>query len=168
MLQRRLVLVRHAQAADAAVDRDRPLTPKGARRAAAIGTWLEQAEFVPDRVLVSPARRAEQTWGEAGATAAPDLRPTVDERIYENTVEALLDAIRDTPEEVRTVAVVGHNPSIAALAAALDDGQGDPTARRDVQAGFPAGGVAVFTLPTSFDDIAPGAATLYDFAVPAD
>jgi phosphohistidine phosphatase len=165
---RRLLLVRHAKAADGPVDADRPLTGRGARRAAAIGAWLAQAGLVPDRVLVSPARRAVQTWERAGAALVPGLRPTVDARIYDNTVEALLAAIRETPEDVQTLAVVGHNPSVGELAGVLDDSQGSPGARRDVDAGFRTGGVAVFLLATPFTAIAPGAATLSDFTVPGD
>jgi phosphohistidine phosphatase len=165
-VQRRLLLVRHAKAADGPIDVDRPLTARGERRATAIGAWLAQAGLVPDRVLVSPARRAAQTWERAGAALGPDLPQIVDSRIYDNTVEALLEAIRETPEDTRTLTVVGHNPSIGELAAVLDDGQGSPAARRDVDAGFPTGGIAVFILATPFAAIAPGEATLSDFTVP--
>jgi phosphohistidine phosphatase len=92
----------------------------------------------------------------------------VDARIYDNTVEALLETIRETPEDVRTLAVVGHNPSIGELARVLDDGQGDPEAVREVDAGFRTGGVAVFLLPSPFSAIAPGGATLSDFTLPDD
>jgi phosphohistidine phosphatase len=92
----------------------------------------------------------------------------VDPRIYDNTVEALLAAIRDTPDDVRDLVVVGHNPSIAGLAAALDDGEGAPAARRDVGSGFPTGGVAVFALSASFGGMEPGTARLEAFAVPGD
>jgi phosphohistidine phosphatase len=168
VLPRRLLLVRHAKAADGPVDADRPLTERGARRAAALGAWLEQAGLTPDGVLVSPARRAAETWERASAPLVPAVPPIVDPRIYDNTVEALLAALRETPDNVRTLAVVGHNPSIGELAAVLDDGQGSPTARRDVGAGFPTGGIAVFTVATPFDQIAPGAATLSAFTVPGD
>ena len=89
--------------------------------------------------------------------------PIVDARIYDNTVEALLAVLRETPEDVQTVAVVGHNPSIGELAAVLDDGQGIASARRDLAAGFPTGGVAVFSLAAPFAAIEPGGATLSDF-----
>jgi phosphohistidine phosphatase len=164
----RLVLIRHAKAADGPVDVDRPLTARGRRHAAAIGTWLEQAGAVPDRVAVSPALRARQTWENAGASLTTPVQPTVDARIYDNTVETLLAAVRDTPGDVRTLAVVGHNPSVAELAGVLDDGRGNPTARRDLDAGFRTGGVAVFVLPTPFAGLAPGGAELLDFAVPGD
>jgi phosphohistidine phosphatase len=118
-------------------------------------------------VVVSPALRARQTWERAAASPVLDGPPTVDERIYENTVEAVLAAITETPEDVRTLVVVGHNPSLGELASALDDGQGDPGARRSLQAGFPTGAVAVFEVGASFGELEPGAATLSAFEVPA-
>ena len=168
MQPRRLLLVRHAKAADGPVDADRPLTRRGEQRAAAIGAWLERAGSGPDLALVSPARRAAQTWELASAMVTSGRPPVVDPRIYDNTVESLLEVIRETPDGVRTVAVVGHNPSIGELATVLDDGKGSPAARSAADAGFPTGGVAVFVVPTSFAELAPGAATLDAFTVPGD
>ncbi len=158
------MLVRHAQAGAAPVDADRPLTAHGLQRATAIGTWLADGGIVPARVLVSPARRTLETWERAG-----DGRPpVVDERVHDNTVAALLEAIRDVPADVSVLAVVGHNPSIPELAAVLDDGTGDPAARRDVAAGFPTGAVAVLDLDRPFAALAPRTARLDAFAVPGD
>jgi phosphohistidine phosphatase len=168
VLTRRLVLVRHAQAADAPVDRDRPLSEHGAQRAAAIGSWLERAGVVPDRVLVSPALRAAQTWERAAESLGADLAPTADQRIYDNTVDAVLSAITEAPEDVSTLVVVGHNPSVGELAFALDDGDGDRAARQDLHEGFPTGAVAVFELGSSFAELTPGQATLTGFEVPGD
>ena len=162
------MLVRHAQAADGPVDADRPLTARGTAHAAAIGSWLAETGSVPDQVLVSPARRAVQTWELASGRLPHGRPPTVDPRIYDNTVDALLAAVRDVPDEVQALAVVGHNPSLGELAAVLDDGQGDPAARERLDAGLPTGAVVVFTLGTPFAAIAPGAATLTDVAVPGD
>jgi phosphohistidine phosphatase len=122
----------------------------------------------PDLVLVSPARRAAQTWERASASLPEGVRSAVDGRIYDNTVDALLAVVGETPDEAGTVAVVGHNPSIGVLAAELDDGQGDPGARSGLQAGFPAGGVAVFDLETPFAGLTSGAATLSAFSGPGD
>ena len=164
----RLVLVRHAQAAGGAVDADRPLTAGGARHAATIGGWLGRAGLLPDRVVVSPARRAVQTWAQAGGRLPGAPGPVVEPRVYDNTVEALLAAVRETPDDVRTLLLVGHNPSIGELAAVLDDGEGTPADRRDADDGFPTGAVAVFTLAAPFAAVGPGAGRLDRFAVPGD
>lgn len=161
-----LLLIRHAQAAAASPDRERPLTDHGVRAATAIGTWLRDTGRVPDRVLVSTAVRAQQTWAAAAESLRADLELALDQRIYDNTLDALLELIGDLPDETGTVAVVGHNPSIGELAFSLDDGEGNGSARRDLHAGFPAGAVAVFRVDTSFADLEPGGATLEDFAVP--
>jgi phosphohistidine phosphatase len=163
---RRLLLIRHAQAADGSPDRERPLTDRGIRTAAAIGSWLLDSGRVPDSVLVSTALRARQTWAAAAESLGADPETGVDQRIYDNTVEALLDLIGEVSDEVGTVAVVGHNPSIGELAYALDDGEGDDSARRDLHAGFPTGAVAVFRVEGSFTDVGPGTATLEGFRVP--
>ena len=155
------MLVRHAQAADAPVDADRPLTGLGTRRAAAIGSWLAAAGVAPDLVVVSPARRTRQTWAGAGGRA-----PVVDPRVYENTVAALLAAVQEAADDVQQLVLVGHNPSIGELAAVLDDGRGDESARRAVHGGFPTGGVAVLALDTPFAELEPGGARLEAFAVP--
>jgi phosphohistidine phosphatase len=165
-MPRRLLMIRHAQAAAAPVDRDRPLTVQGVRNAAAIGSWLEGNGYVPDRAVVSPALRTRQTWEQVAEASATGLAPDVDERIYDNTVDAVLSAVTEMPEDVRTLVVVGHNPSIGELSFALDDGEGDPGAQRKLHAGFPAGAVAVFEVAGSFADLAPGGATLAALEVP--
>lgn len=165
-MHRRLVLLRHAQAGQAAADADRPLTERGEQQAAAVGRWLQRSGLVPDRVVVSAARRAVLTWERAAAQLPSVPTPVVDARIYDNTVEALLAVIAETPADIGTVAVVGHNPSIGVLARMLDDGTGDSAARRDLRDGFPTAGVAVFALGTPFDAVAPGTATLTALTVP--
>ncbi|NIH69404.1 SixA phosphatase family protein [Modestobacter marinus] len=161
MPTRRLVLVRHAEAGSAAVDADRPLTASGARRAVAIGAWLADRDLAPDRALVSPALRTVQTWEQAGGVS-PVLHPLV----ADNTAEALLSVVREVPEDVGLLAIIGHNPSVSVLVALLDDGQGDDEARRGCQHGFPTGGVAVLDLHTPFSAVGPGTARLSAFAVP--
>jgi phosphohistidine phosphatase len=110
---------------------------------------------------VSPALRAVQTW----VTAVPDVAPDVEPRIYDNTLEDLLAVIRETDDDMQTLAVVGHNPSIGALATDLD---GSPDARRDLEMGFPAGAVAVFVVDTAFADFVAGTATLQTLRLPTD
>ena len=164
MTTRQLVLIRHAKAGEGAVDRDRPLADRGVAEAPAVGRWLAQRRIAPDRVVVSPARRARQTWELAAAEVGPTAAPVRDDRVYRNTVEDLLDVIRETPAEVTTLVVVGHNPGIQDLALALDDGRGDDAGRSDMTTKYPTSGVAVFDVSDPWAGVS--SATLTTFAAP--
>jgi phosphohistidine phosphatase len=158
---RRLVLVRHAEAGAAVVDRDRPLTERGMRQAEAAGAWLARKGVVPDRVLVSPARRTLQTWDRVRVALPTAPERVVDERIYDNTVEGLFELVRETDEDHQAVVLVGHNPAVAQLARVLDDGAGS---ERPV-GGFPPASIALFDVGTPFSVLCPGGATLVDLVV---
>src|SRR6185312_1571313 len=94
---RRLVLIRHAKAAEGNVDRERPLAKRGMNEAPEIGRWLAERQLVPDRVVVSPALRARQTWERATTGLDGAVDAVQDERVYDNSREALLAVVRDTP-----------------------------------------------------------------------
>lgn len=129
------MLVRHAKAKqDGPSDAERPLASRGRADAAAIGRWLASQGIVPDRVVVSPSLRTRQTWELAGIDAPP---ADFDERIYDNTVEDLLAIVRDTPQYVHTLVLVGHNPSMGLLAASW----------APVLSEFRTSAVAIFELP---------------------
>ncbi|HEX2772381.1 MAG TPA: histidine phosphatase family protein [Micromonosporaceae bacterium] len=134
MTDRYLVLVRHAKAEhpDGVADIDRPLTPRGHGDAAAAGAWLAHRRLAPDLVLCSPAKRTRQTWhgialGMAESAAAGgngavgggmDVR--YDPVAYAGDAQDLLERLRAVDEETRMVLLVGHNPAISLLSAALD------------------------------------------------
>jgi phosphohistidine phosphatase len=164
MTTRQLVLVRHAKAGGGAVDRDRPLAARGVAEAPALGRWLAERQIAPDRVVVSPARRARQTWDLAARELGPLAEPVFDERVYGNTVEDLLEILRDTPAQVSTLAVVGHNPGIQDLAIMLDDGRGDDAGRKELTTKYRTSGVAVFDVSDSWAELR--SATLTSFAAP--
>lgn len=157
----RLVLVRHAEAGSALVDAERPLTGRGSREASAVGRWLAGSGTLPDRVIVSPARRARQTWDRAAEALDGAPPPVVDERLYENAVDTVLAAVRGTAEDVGTLVVVGHNPSLGSLARVLDPDEPD-----DLRAGFAPGTAAVFALGVPFEGVGEGTATLAGVRLP--
>jgi phosphohistidine phosphatase len=163
---RRLVVLRHAKSAWPAVpDHRRPLAARGRRDAPAVGRALRDGGYLPDRVLCSTAERTRQTWdlvaGELGA--APPVE--WDDRIYDASVDGLLAVLRDVPDGVGTVLLVGHNPGVQELTLALaGDAQSD-TARR-VWEKFPTSAFAVLSLSGNWSDLAPGVGELVEFAVP--
>jgi phosphohistidine phosphatase len=163
---RRLVLIRHAKSAEGPVDVDRTLAPRGVRDSRAIGEWLSEADIAPDRVAVSPARRARQTWEGASAHLAAAPGPVIDARIYDNEAADLFEIVRETSDDIETLVLVGHNPSFEDFAHALDDGDGDPDAQQELAAGYRTSCVAVFEVESSWAEIDVHVATLVSFAVP--
>ncbi|MCW5612272.1 MAG: phosphohistidine phosphatase SixA [Rubrivivax sp.] len=115
-----LILWRHAEAfemREVQDDLDRALTPKGERQAQRVAAWLNRQLPASTRVLVSPARRAQQTAGalDRKFKTVPALAPAGD-------VDGLLRAVR-WPEAREPVLVVGHQPTLGLAAAYLLSGQ---------------------------------------------
>jgi phosphohistidine phosphatase len=162
-----LLLVRHAKAVgEAPSDAERALAPRGVRDAAAAGRWLLDHGLAPDHALVSPAIRAVQTW-DSMSERFRDVPPAVtDDRIYENSIESLLSVVHDTAESLRTVAIVGHNPSMHALAAGLDDGDADSDVRASIRHAFPTMGIAVVDVTGGWADLELGTARLREVVAP--
>lgn len=115
-----LILWRHAEALEMRElqdDLDRALTPKGERQAQRMAGWLNRQLPASTRVLVSPARRAQQTAAalERRFKTVPSLAPEAD-------VDALLHGVR-WPDAREPVLVVGHQPTLGLAAAYLLSGQ---------------------------------------------
>jgi phosphohistidine phosphatase len=163
---RTLLLIRHAKAVqDADTDRARELTARGRRDGEALGQWLSDHDLVPERIVVSPARRAGQTW-DAAATVTGGPAAEVDERIYDNSMDSLLSVARETPDQVSSVAIVGHNPSMHAFAYSLDSGSGSAAASEALASAYPTSAVAVFDVTSEWADVTLGRVALLDFTVP--
>ncbi len=165
--QRRLVVMRHAKAEQAAPsDYERALAPQGRRDASAAGRWLAGQGFLPDHVLVSGALRTRETWQHlrdaAGADWA-DLEADYDRGLYAAGVDTALDLLRLVDDEHQRVVVIAHNPTMAYLAQLLDDGDGD--GGDQLTLGFPTSAAAVFDVPVGWADLAPGSARLSELHV---
>lgn len=108
-----LILWRHADAEDGIPDAGRRLTAKGEKQAHLMGQWLKSN--LPDRfrVIASPTRRTQQT-----AQALTKTFETV------QTIGPGADAISvlaaaGWPDAKGAIVVVGHQPTLARVAAFL-------------------------------------------------
>jgi phosphohistidine phosphatase len=118
-----LILWRHAEALDAeqgGVDLDRALTARGQLQAARMARWLNRHLPATTRVLVSPARRTQQT-----AQALERKFKTVAALGPEASAAALLEATR-WPDSEEAVLVVGHQPVLGEVASYLMAGTIQP------------------------------------------
>jgi len=152
--------MRHAKAQQYGErDAARRLSDRGHRDAADAGRFLAEAGVLPDHVLVSAADRTQETWAEVLEQVGGD--PTVDVTwdLYEAGPDDVLMAMRVVPEEAETVMFIGHNPTSAAVAYLLDDGEADADAAEALE-GFPTSAVAVFDVTASWKDLGEGAGRL--------
>jgi phosphohistidine phosphatase len=152
---RRLMLLRHAKTETdppTGKDQDRRLDERGRHDAAEIGGWIGRHPPFPDRVLVSPALRARQTWeivsdAMKAHTPVPELEYVPE--LYCADPRKLLHAIRmASVSDPSRLMLVGHNPGMHELALTLIGG-GDKAAKRALEDNLPTSGLAIFDFPTN-------------------
>lgn len=165
---RRLVLLRHAKSAwpHGVPDHDRPLAGKGRRNAVATGRWFADEGPRIDLVLCSDAQRSMHTWEIVRGFLAPPPPTRVEPRLYQADVGDLLAVVARTPSVVRTVLVVGHEPTMSSTTLALAGTGSDPAALEQVALKFPTNGIAVLRSEHSWARLAAGSCLLETFAVP--
>jgi phosphohistidine phosphatase len=121
-MSRTIYLVRHAIAALASADThdsDRPLTAEGTRKMTRAALGLKRLGVVPDIVLSSPLRRAQETAALLASTLASDLAVEIYRPLAPGTAPAeLLRSLRPY-RTVQHVMLVGHQPDIGGLASHL-------------------------------------------------
>lgn len=152
-MTRRLIVLRHAQAEHGAggPDHERVLTGTGRDQAAAVGGTLARAGLVPDHVICSSARRTRQTLdlalGELPAAPSVDYSDAA----YSGGVDDIFALVSGVDPDVSTLLVVGHNPTVAQVAAAFT-GAG-------MLMSFPPAAAAVAELDVEWLYAAPGTGT---------
>ncbi len=111
-----LILWRHAEAqewVDGCDDLARPLTARGEKQAARVAKWLDRQLPEGTRIVVSPARRCEQT-----AQALGRKYKVREELTPDASAEQLLELVQ-WPGAKGTVLVVGHQPVLGQTIARL-------------------------------------------------
>jgi phosphohistidine phosphatase len=162
-----LLLIRHAKAEQEGItDAARELSGRGRSDARAAGRWLADNVFAPQHVVVSDAVRAQQTWESIATYLGTTPTVTTDPRIYDNTVSALLEVVADLPADVTSAALVGHNPSMHSTALALNDGEGDRSARSRLGTSYPTMGIAVFEVEDQWSGVDKRSGKLIAFEAP--
>jgi phosphohistidine phosphatase len=115
-----LYLMRHAKASweePGVSDFNRPLVSKGVKKTRLVIDYLKQRGTVIDLMISSPALRALET-AKLIATGLnyPENRIKTDRKIYDGYYDRILDIIYGTPNDVRSLMIFGHNPTITNLA----------------------------------------------------
>lgn len=113
MVERRLILMRHAKSAwdtGAGSDHARALNPRGLRDAPRIGTRLIDMGWRPDLVLLSDAVRTRETLQHLFGGVAERPAEALEPRFYLGGIEEIRDVLLEQDDRYRTLMVLGHNP----------------------------------------------------------
>ena len=119
-------LIRHAHAVDAEEDPRRPLSRRGRKQVRALARFLRTtAAFQPDEIWQSPLARAQETAALLRQGLGSSVRiVTVAELETGAGVAVLAARLRKSR---RSVALVGHEPHLGALASLLVAGAAEPS-----------------------------------------
>jgi len=116
---KRLTVMRHADARwkDAGTDDfARPLNRRGLAGAEAMARRLLELELVPDLLLASTARRAEQTADIVARELALSVRHVQrEEALYLASAADMLRLIQETGPRIAHLMVIAHNPGASDL-----------------------------------------------------
>ncbi len=167
---RRLLLLRHGKADrhSAGGDRERPLTRRGLEDARRVGEFLAGAGLTPELAVASNARRAKQTLNAVLEAFPGHVTHLIENSIYLAPVDHLLDILRQAPDKIATLLVVGHNPGFSELACSLA-GSGPPEDMTRMQMKFPTAGLAILDFANGgWASVDKGAAHLKRFVTPGD
>ncbi len=133
-------------------DHERPLAGRGRKAADTMGRWLAARGPVPDRILCSTARRTVQTLMRAVTAGDWDSSVRFYRKLYGATPELLLETIREQPDHLSCVMLLGHQPTLSMTVTLLS---GQETGH------FPTAAVACVQVPVhSWADAAFGAGRL--------
>ena len=165
-----LYILRHAKAVaseDGGPDRERKLTDKGRKAARNLGEWIAAHALRPDLVLCSTAARTRETL-ELILSSFPN-RPELlyEAELYLADATRLLARLREVPKSVGRVMMVGHNPGLQELAAALIDKADSPLAGK-IALGLPTANLACFEIAGEWAALRRRGATLVDLVNPKE
>ncbi len=164
---RTLLLLRHAKSdyPDGVVDHDRPLAPRGIREAGLAGDWIRANVAAVDAVLCSTATRTRQTLARTGIDA--DVR--YDDELYDSTPGTVIRLINGIADDVHTLLVVGHEPTMSMLALGLADRESsDADAVEPIGMKYPTSSIAVLTTAQPWHRLEAHSASLIAFHVPRE
>jgi phosphohistidine phosphatase len=158
-----LLVLRHAKSAypEGVADHDRPLAERGIREAGLAGKWLRSNAPDIDLVLCSTANRARETLDRTKIKAPVEYR----ERLYGATPGEVIEEIDGIDDGVRTLLVVGHEPTMSETVLGLA-GDSNADIAEQISEKFPTSAIAVLEFDGPWRGLELGGAALVGFHVP--
>ena len=119
-----LYILRHAKSSwdDSSLsDFERPLNERGFKAAPLMGEMMRKNGFVPEIIVCSTAKRAEQTAKLVKESAEFEAEINFEAAIYEASPMTLLHIVSEIDDEFNSALIVGHNPGFENLVRILTE-----------------------------------------------
>jgi phosphohistidine phosphatase len=123
-------------------DADRALTPEGTRKMTRVAAGLKRLRVVPDVILSSPLRRAQETAAVLATVLTPDRTVEIYPPLAPGHAAADILKGLQVHRRAHAVMLVGHQPDMGELASFLLSGSAALA-----QLDFKKGGVAAIAVP---------------------
>ena len=130
-------------------DRARALTERGRKDATRMGAYMASHGLAPDRVVLSPATRTQETWKLITPAFRSGPQGLAADTLYDATPEAIFGLIKAAPQTAQVLLVLAHNPGLHDAALMLI-ASGDIDTRERLREGLPTAGLAVIDF--AYDD----------------
>ena len=130
-----------------------------------LGEYLRDNDIRPVQVLCSSSRRTRETL----EGVAPGGETLIEPELYHADADQLLERLRRVSDDVESVMVIGHNPTMQITALRLSDAgssNGDGSHRAQVSQKFPTGALATLSFDCAWSELGPGCARLVDYVRP--
>lgn len=110
-----LLLMRHAKSSwgnPGLSDHERPLNKRGELACRLMGSFLNEQNLIPDKIICSTAVRAKKTVEGLIETLpfANDIDYT--RNLYHADVDTMLEQLQALPDNIEIAMLVGHNPGM--------------------------------------------------------
>lgn len=115
-----LYIMRHAKSdwsGPDTADHDRPINKRGQKNAMQIGQWMQENNYIPQKIISSTALRAKQTI-ELVSNQFVDYDSSnilYDKMLYLAEPYTLLELIKLYKDELNSLMLVAHNPGMERL-----------------------------------------------------
>ena len=115
-----LYIMRHAKSdwsGPQTSDFERPINGRGRRNAVRVGQWMSDNDYIPQRIISSPAARAKET---IELVTAQITKFNHEDLIYQDELylagfTQLIEIINTYQNDVQSLMLIGHNPGIENL-----------------------------------------------------
>ena len=117
---RNICFVRHAKSSwdePHLADIERPLNKRGERDAPFMATKMVELQITPDLIVTSPAIRARTTariFADAAELHSKNF--IIEDMLYGADVSGIVKLVQEVDDDVRSIFVFGHNPTMTIMA----------------------------------------------------